>query len=155
MLSASLIQLEYVPKQWKSTFSYLHRRCLKLLYCDKTQRWNLQEKLKRTPILYGCWHPYKSLVTNVWRRFHTLFVYFCFGRLGVGKTVGSYPKMRVMERPIAGVLKCALNYLRKLRQKSDRLQAVADHAGTAINGLNSVVCNAMVDVLLNWCPLVL
>ena len=25
MLSASLIQLEYVPKQWKSTFSYYPR----------------------------------------------------------------------------------------------------------------------------------
>ena len=40
-------------------------------------------------MLYGCWHPYKYLVTNVWQRFHSLFVYFRFGRLGVGKTVGS------------------------------------------------------------------
>ena len=39
--------------------------------------------------MYGCSHPYKYLVTNVWRRFHLLFVYFHFGRLGVGKTVGS------------------------------------------------------------------
>ena len=69
----------------------IHKRCLKLLYCDTTQRWNWQKNLKRTPILYGCPHPYKFLVTNVWRHFHSVFVYFRFGRLGVGKTVESYP----------------------------------------------------------------
>ena len=68
------------------------------------QQWNWHEKLKRTPVLYGCWHPYKYLVTNVWRRFHSLFVYFRFGRLGVGKTVGLYPKLRIMGRTIAGIL---------------------------------------------------
>ena len=62
----------------------IHQRCLVFLYCDNMQRWNWHEKLKRTPILYGCWHPYKYLVTNVWRRFHSLFLYFGFRRLGVG-----------------------------------------------------------------------
>ena len=95
----------------------IYKRCLKLLYSDRTQRWNWQEKPKRTPVLYGCWHPYKYLVTKVWRRFQLLFVYFCCGRLGVGKTVGSYPKLRVMERTIAGILKCAPHFLRQLRRK--------------------------------------
>ena len=99
----------------------IHKRCLKILYCDTTQRWNWHEKLKRTPILYGGWHPYKYLVTNVRQRFHFLFVYFRFGRVGVGKTVGSYPKMRVMERTIAGIVKCAPHFLRQLRRKSNRL----------------------------------
>ena len=69
----------------------IHKRCLKLLYSDRAQRWNWHKKLKKTPVLYGCWHPYKYHVTNVCRRFHSLFVYFAFGRLGVAKTVGSYP----------------------------------------------------------------
>ena len=43
----------------------IHERCLKLLYSDRTQWWNWHEKLKRTTVLYGCWHPYKYLVTNV------------------------------------------------------------------------------------------
>ena len=76
--------------------SNIHKRCLKLLYRDKTQRWNSREKLKKTPVLYGCWHPYTYLVTKVWGRFHSLFVYFHFGRLGVEKTVGSYPKLGVV-----------------------------------------------------------
>ena len=105
--------------------------------------------------MYGCWHPYKYLVTNVWRRFHSLFVYFRFGCLGVGKTVGSYPKMRVMERTIAGILKCAPHFLRQLRRKSNRLQAVADHGGTAMDRRKSLACKAMVNLLQNWCPLVL
>ena len=105
--------------------------------------------------MYVCWHPYKYLVTNVWRRFHSLFVYFRFGRLGVVKTVGSYPKLRVMERTIAGILKCAPHFLRKLRRKSNRLQAVADHGGMVMDRLKSVVCKAMVNLLQNWCPLVL
>ena len=91
----------------------------------------------------------------MWRRFHTLFVYFGFGRLRVGKTVGSYPKMRVMERTIAGVLKCTLHLLRQLRWKSNGLHDIADHGGTAMDRLKSVVCNAMVNFLHNWCPLVL
>ena len=133
----------------------IHKRCLKLLYSDRTQRWNWHEKLKRTPVLYGCWHHYKELVTNIWRRLHSLIVYFRFGRLGVGKTVGSYPKLGVMERTIAGILKCAAHFLRQLRRKANRLQAVADHGGTAIDGLKSEVCKAMVNLLQNWCPLVL
>ena len=133
----------------------IHKRCLKLLYSDRTQRWNWHEKLKRTPVLYGCWHPQKYLVTNVRRRFHSLFVYFRFGRLRVGKTVGSHPKLRVMERTIAGILKCAPHFLRQLRRKANRLQAVADHGGTAIDRLKSGVCKAMLNLLQNWCPLVL
>ena len=105
--------------------------------------------------MYGCWHPYECLLTNVWRRFHSLFVYFRSGRLGVGKTVGSYPKLRVMERTIAGILKCAPHFLRQLRRKSNRLQAVADHGGTAIDRLKSQVWEAMVNLLQNWRPLVL
>ena len=85
----------------------IHKRCLKLLYSDRTQSWSWQGKLKRPPVLYGCWHPYKYLVMNVWRRFHSLFVYFRFGYIASGKTVGSYPKLQVMEQTIAAVLKCA------------------------------------------------
>ena len=105
--------------------------------------------------MYGCSHPYKYLVTNVWRRFHSLFVCFRFGRLGVGKTVGSYPKLRVMERTIADILKCAPHFLRQLQRNSNRIQAVADHGGLAMDRLKSVVCRAMVNLLQNWCPLVL
>ena len=64
----------------------IYKRCLKLFYCDRTQRWNWHEKLKRTLILYGCWHAYKYLAKKVRRGFHSLFVYLCFGRLGVERT---------------------------------------------------------------------
>ena len=94
-------------------------------------------------------------MTNVWRRFHSLFVYFRFGRLGVGKTVGLYPRLRVMERTIAGILKGAPHFLPQLRRNLNRLQAVADHGGTAMDQLKSEVCNAMLNILQNWCPLVL
>ena len=94
-------------------------------------------------------------MNNVWRRFHSLFVYFCFRRLGVGKTVGSYLKLSVMERTIAGILKGALHFLGQLRRKSNRLQAVANHGGTSIDRLKSEVCRAMVTHLQNWCPLAL
>ena len=107
----------------------IHKRCLKLLYSDRTQRWNWHKKLKKTPVLYGCWHPHKYLVTNVWRRFHSLFLYFRFGCLGVEKTVGSYRKLRVMVRTFDCILKCASHFLRQLRRKSIRLQPVADTVG--------------------------
>ena len=120
----------------------IDKRCLKLLYWDRTQDWNWHEKLKRTPNLYGCWHPYKCLVTDMWWRFHSLFVFFRFGRLGVGKTVGSYPKLRVMERIIAGILKCAPHFLRQLRHKANGLQAISDHGGLVMDRLKSVVLSA-------------
>ena len=107
----------------------IHKRCLKLLYSDTTQRCNWHETLKKTPVLYGCWHPYEYLVKHVWRRFHSLLVYSRFGRLGVEKTVGSHPKLRVLGRTIPGILTCAPHILRQLRQKSSRLQAAADHVG--------------------------
>ena len=100
-------------------------------------------------------HTYKCLVTNVLRHFDSLFVYFPFGRLGVGKTVGSYPTLRIMERTIAGIPKCAPHFLRQLWRKSSRLQVVADHGWTAFDTLKSVVYKAMVNLLQNWCPLVL
>ena len=80
-------------------------------------------------------------------------MYFRFGRLGVGKTVGWYPKLRVMGRTIAGILKCAPHFLRQLRRKANRLQAVADHGETAIDRLKSEVRKAMVNLLQNSCPL--
>ena len=39
----------------------IHKGCLKLLYCDQTHCWNWHQKLKRPPILYGRWHPYKAV----------------------------------------------------------------------------------------------
>ena len=60
-----------------------------------------------------------------------------------------------MERTIAGILKCAPHFLPQLRRKANRLQAVAHHCGTAIDGLKSEVHKAMVNLLQNWCPLVL
>ena len=60
-----------------------------------------------------------------------------------------------MERTITGILNCAPHFLRKLRRKSNRLQAVADHGGTAMDRLKTVVCKAMVHLLQNWCSLVL
>ena len=82
-------------------------------------------------------------------------MYFRFGHLGVGKTVGFYPKLRVMETTIAGIFKCARHFLRQLSRKANRLQAVADHGETAIDQLKSEVCTAMLNLLQNWCPLVL
>ena len=72
-----------------------------------------------------------------------------------GESVGSYPKFRVMGRTIAGILKGAPHFLRQLRPKSTRLQAFANHGGTAMDRLKSEVCKAMVNLLQNWCPLVL
>ena len=69
--------------------------------------------------------------------------------------MGSYPKLSVMERTIAGILKCVPHFLRQLRRKASRLQAVADHGGTAIDRLKCEVCKAMLNLLRNWCPLVL
>ena len=104
-------------------------------YCRATERWNWHKKTNKTAVLYGWWHPNKYVVTKVWRRFHLLFVYFRFGCLGVGETVGSYPKLTVMERTIAGILKCALHFLRQLRRKSNRLQAVAGDGSTQEYGM--------------------
>ena len=60
-----------------------------------------------------------------------------------------------MGRTIAGILRCALHFLRQLRRKSNRLQAVADHGRKAIDRLKSEVCKAMLNLLQKWCPLVL
>ena len=50
-----------------------------------------------------------------------------------------------MERTIDGILKCVPHFLRQLRRKWNRLQAVADHRGTVMDRLNSVVCKAMMN----------
>ena len=63
--------------------------------------------------------------------------------------------MRVMERTIAGMLKCAPHFLPQLRRKWNRLQAVADDGGTAMDRLKSALCKAMGTLLQNQCPLVL
>ena len=125
-LYKGLVQvLDYIASLWNHRHPIvpilvdgnIHKECAKLFYCGRTQRWNWQEKLKTGPVFYGCWYPYKYLVTNVWRCLDLLFMYFRFGCLGAENTVGSYPKLRVMERTIAGILKCAPHFLRQLRRK--------------------------------------
>ena len=63
--------------------------------------------------------------------------------------------MRIKERTIAGIPRCAPHFLRQLRRKWNRLQVVADHGGTSMDRLKTVVCSAMVNLHQNWCPLVL
>ena len=52
-------------------------------------------------------------------------------------------------------MRCAPHFLRQLRRKLNRLETVADHGGTAMHRLKSVVCKAMVNLLQDWCLLVL
>ena len=35
----------------------IQKRWLGLLHSDRMQRWIWHEKLKKTLVLYGCWHP--------------------------------------------------------------------------------------------------
>ena len=60
-----------------------------------------------------------------------------------------------MERTIVGIQKSAPHFMRQLRRKFNRLQAVAEYGWTAIDRLKSVVCNTIVNLLENWCALVL
>ena len=50
-----------------ATADYIHKRCLKLLYSDRTQRWNWHEKLQRTPVLYGCCNDFKEEFFNLYK----------------------------------------------------------------------------------------
>ena len=102
--------------------------------------------------MYGCWHPYKYLATNMCA--------FIFCLCTSASAAWECEKQVVPGDESHGGNYCwhlemCTAFLAALRRKWNRLQAVADHGGTAIDRLKSVICKAMVNLLQNWCPLVL
>ena len=57
----------------------IYYRLLKLAYGQHTQYWDVAGLLRTMPPLYGVWHPYKYVVTMVYRQ---LQPYFCFLKNG-------------------------------------------------------------------------
>ena len=131
----------------------IHYRRLKLLYGAKNQRWNMRADLQYVLVVYSVSHAYKFIVTHAFWVFWPILTYLRKELLHPGSTISSYPKLIVMEKTIAAVIVATPTILRPYHRRA--------RAATAISGCDTAhanraaVANAVLYLLLEWCPLLL
>ena len=79
-------------------------RLVKLSYAPNAVRWKMSLVLRQLPLLYGVWHPYKYVMTMVYRKFHSHFVFLREGTVRDGFACGSKVDLRAVELFMAALL---------------------------------------------------
>ena len=82
----------------------IHYRVLKLAYSETYKKYDIRKFLSRTPLVYGTWHPYKYLITVLYRSYFPILTYLLYGKLAPGKELPSFPKLIFIERLFASLL---------------------------------------------------
>ena len=101
----------------------IHYRCLKLLYGERSQRYDFARWFQLCPPLYGVWHAYKYVVTTVWRRYYPLMVYFTWGTVPAGNAVPSQLRLRTVEMLFAALLRVPGDLRVRLERAVDAAKA--------------------------------
>ena len=79
-------------------------RLVKLAYASNAVQWKVSAVLREMPLLYGVWHPYKYVLTMVYRRFHSHLVFLREGTVADGFACGSKVDVRAAELFMAAIL---------------------------------------------------
>ena len=131
----------------------IHYMIEKLLYGANNERWNMRAYLQYVAVDYGVWHAYKFVVTHTFWVFWPILTYLLKGLLSPGSTILSYPKLIVMEKNIAALMRATPRILRPYRRKAKAATAISDRDTAHTNGAS--VPNAELCLLSEWCPLLL
>jgi hypothetical protein len=100
-------------------------RLVKMVYGRNMVSWNMRQTLRATPLLYGVWHPYKYVLTLVYREFHSFFIYLKEGTVADTFQTGSQIDVRAVELFIGALLTVT-------RAERQLLQAAVRRAGEAV-----------------------
>ncbi len=79
-------------------------RLVKMVYGRNMVSWNMRQTLRATPLLYGVWHPYKYVLTLVYREFHSFFIYLKEGTVADTFQTGTQIDVRAVELFIGALL---------------------------------------------------
>ena len=131
----------------------IHYRILKFLYGAKNQQWNMRAYLRYVPVVLSVWHAYKFVVTHTFRVFWPILNYLRKGLLRSGSTILSYPKLIVMEKPIAALMLGRPRILRPYRRKAEAATAISGRDTAHAN--RAAVANGVCHLLSKRCPLLL
>ena len=97
-------------------------RQLKLVYGREAQRWSIGDALEGLPPLFGIWHPYKQVLTVLYRRLLPLFVFVQKGTVESLASVMEKPKLRTLECWIGALLMLPKDRRVRVREQLDRLR---------------------------------
>jgi hypothetical protein len=105
-------------------------RLVKMVYARNMLDWRMSEVLRRLPVLYGLWHPYKYVLTVVYRQFHSFFIYLKEGTVGDRYQTGPQIDIRAVELFIGALLTVTRTERRalqeKIRAEDDLVEALAE-----------------------------
>ena len=131
----------------------IHYRILRFLYGAKNQRLDMRAYLRYVPVVYGVWHAYKFVVTHTFRVIWPILTNLWEGLLRPGSTILSYPKLIVMEKPIAALMLSTSRILSPYRRNAQTATAISGFTTVHANG--AAVATAALHLLLEWCQLLL
>ena len=123
------------------------------MYGEKTTGWNVRLFLRSLPILYVFWHAYKFYVTQTFRSFWPIVIFFRKGLLRSGNTVPCFPKLITMEKIVGALLLGMGPHIQRLKRKYHSL-GLARPANRR-SRLRFAVCEAMQVLLTQYCPMLL
>ena len=131
----------------------IHYVILKMLCGPKNQRWNMCAYVRYVPVVYGVWYPYKFVVTQTFWVFWPILTYLREGLLRPGSTILSYPKLIVIEKPVAALMLATPRVLRQYRRTAQAASAISGRH--TAHASRAAVANTVLCLLLEWCPLLL
>ena len=106
--------------------------------------------LRYVPVVYGVWHGYKFVVTQIFPGLWPILTYLRKGLLRPGSTILSYPKLIVTEKTIAALLLATRRILRPYLRKAQAATAISGRDTAHAN--KAAVANAVLHLLSEWCP---
>ena len=114
-------------------------RLVKLSYAANAVRWNVTYLLRQLPPLYGVWHPYKYVLTMVYRQFHSHFVFLREGTVEDGFSCGSKVDVRAAELFMAALLVVPRSERLALRNTIEILSGMVQRLGERVVRLENLI----------------
>ena len=107
----------------------IHYELLKYLYGHSYTSWNFQLHWASPPLIYGVWHPYKHMITMLYRNFMPIIclierVHTDFKE---GDAVPTKVKLLHMKKTILALCLNAGSYLRRVQAKLDAFAVAAQN----------------------------
>ena len=107
----------------------IHYELMKYVYGQSYTSWNFQLHWSSLPLIYGAWHPYKHMITMLYRDFMPIIslIERIHTDFKEGDTVPTKVKLLHMEKTILALCLTAGTYLPRVHAKLDAFAVAAQN----------------------------
>ena len=133
----------------------IHYELLKYLYGESCTSWNFHLQWSSLPLIYGVWHPYKHMITMLYRNFMPImcFIARVHNNFKEGDAVPTKVKLLHMEKTILALCLNAGTYLPRVQAKLDACAVAAQNEPlTDMQSKSKELLLGLKVLLKEYCP---